>query len=142
MKACDFSKAKKGDKVYDIIIGTGVVIEIQLNSAYPLVAEFEQGIYRFLLDGRTYRDALIPTLYWKKFDIEIPDEALQKPLPDYPVDTKMIVWSNKDPFDKHRRYFSHFDDQNRCNCFVDGSTSWSGQCSDHWDNYQVVEEEQ
>ena len=62
--------------------------------------------------------------------------------PDIPVDTKMLVWRNKDK--EHcpiKRHFSHFDELGRCHCFKKGKTSFTGYSTSSWDCYEIYNED-
>ena len=139
VRHCDFSNAKVGDKVFDILYWDGEICDID-NSQYPLCIKFENNIILwFQSNGKKYLDHLMPTLYHNKFDIQIPEEAYKQPLPDIEVDTPMLVWQSENS-ERFKRYFKEFDKDGKVRCFAYGQTSFTsdnGFCN-AWINYEIV----
>lgn len=114
-----FETAKIGDRVWSIPKGWGKIINIAHSSSYPLIVSHDSGGFdTFTIDGYFCSNSAMRSLFWDEVKIEAP----HKPLPDLPVDTKVLVWS--DPSKKHRRHFSHFRD-GYINTFDAGATSFS-----------------
>ena len=91
---CDFSNAKAGDKVFDILFGIGKIKEINDDVNTPIVVEFihYNGPFNRCYDnaGRLDENSLIPTLYYREFEIKIPDEAYSQPIPEIDASHLMI----------------------------------------------------
>ena len=138
VRHCDFSNAKVGDKVFDILYWDGEICDID-NSQYPLCIKFENNIILwFQSNGKKYLDHLMPTLYHNKFDIKIPEEAYKQPLPDIAVDTPIVVWDNENR--KSRGYFKCWSHSGKPITFFGGQTSFTSNGSiSEWDNYEIVE---
>lgn len=83
-------------------------------------------------------DSLPSSSFWAKFNHD--NTHKPKPLPDLNLDTKVLVWMDDDSNNKHRRHFSHFDEDGNIYCFNGGVTSWTDKGIDtfSWDNYEVV----
>ena len=125
--------AKVGNKVWDSRKGWGVVNELRYSSDYPILVDFADDYESYTLDGYYYKDDVNPSLFWDEIVIEAPP----KPLPDLPVDTKVYVWSNADGL-KLKRHFSHFKNGD-CYTFSGGLSSWTGESTTSWDNWELVE---
>ena len=137
VRHCDFSNAKVGDKVFDILYGEGVIYNID-HTSHPIRVEFDLTFESYLEDGRLSRKSNIPTLYHCKFDIQIPEEAYKQLLPDIAVDTPIIVWDNENR--KVRRYFKCWSHNGKPITFFGGQTSFTSNGSiSEWDNYEIVE---
>ena len=138
VRHCDFSNAKVGDKVFCLINGEGIITNIDQTSI-PLRVEFKSGrIKWFQNNGKINIDDLIPSIYYNKFDIQIPEEAYKQPLPDIAVDTPMIVWDIENR--KSRGYFKCWSHSGKPITFFGGQTSFSSNGSiSEWDNYEIVE---
>ena len=138
MKTCDFSNAKVGDNVFCIINGEGVITNIFYNSTYSILVQFDKINNIYTINGYAFINNIIPSLYYNKFEIKIPEEAYMKPIPDITVDTPMLVWNDIDGY-RHKRYFKEWSINNRPICFSDGQTSFStlGNASE-WDNYEII----
>ena len=138
VRHCDFSNAKVGDKVFDILFGYGIIKSNDEWSSYPIQVQFDDYFETYLIDGRTREESIFPSLYYNKFEIKIPEEAYKQPLPDIAVDTPMIVWN--DDAIKEKRYFKSFSKDGRVKCFINGQTSFSSNGSAlAWSNYEIVE---
>jgi len=137
----DFSNAKVGDTVWDFIYGYGEVViicdEMYIGVKFKnILIIMTYSIYGILEGCRTQ------TLFWNEF--KAPKEAFIKQPPKLEIDTKVLVWDSNSVL-KHKRYFSHFDENGKCCTFVNGSTSWSSIYKKidtevwAWDNYELVE---
>lgn len=134
-----FSKAKIGDKVWNPELGWGEIESIEENEITIIFTKKYHKNYRLVnkKTGKYNEDDINPTIYWQEF--KIPQSAFIKPLP---IDTKVIVWNNDDIEHKHKRYFSHFDDNGKICCFLNGATSWSNDKDiTAWDNWELAGEE-
>lgn len=125
--------AKVGDKVWDTRKGWGVVDEIRYSNEYPILVNFGYDCESYTLDGYYFEDDVSPSLFWDEIVIEAPP----KPLPDLPVDAKVLVWLDGSR-DKYRRHFSHFENGG-CHTFCGGHTSWTGGTTTAWDNWELAE---
>lgn len=83
----DFSNAKVGDDVYSILNGKGVVTDRLTSKSgrfNKIIVEFKENIKAiYFMDGREYKDDLIPTLYplgHKDITIGIPKADMYKEL--------------------------------------------------------------
>jgi hypothetical protein len=134
-----FSKAKIGDKVWNPLLGWGEIENIDEDVLTIAFAKKDCKSYSWInkKTGKYEEDNVNPAIYWQEF--KIPQSAFIKPLP---TDTKIIVWNNDDTEHKHKRYFSHFDDNGKICCFLNGATSWSNDKDiTAWDNWELAEEE-
>ena len=127
--------AKVGDKVWDTRKGWGVVDEMRYSNEYPILVNFGHDYETYTLDGYYFEDDVNPSLFWDEIAIEAPP----KPLPDLQVDTKVYVWSNADGL-KLKRHFSHFKNGD-CHTFNGGLSSWTGESTTSWDNWECVNED-
>ena len=133
-KKVTFTDAKVGDRVWSLTEGWGTVRNrLSPYTHYPLAVMFDNGAYRtYTLWGRLYIDDLNPTLFWDEVKIEAPE----KPLPQLEVDAKVLVWVGLER--KYKRHFSHFRD-GEIHVFDAGQSSWTGECTTGWDNWEVAE---
>jgi len=133
-----FKNAKVGDRVWSFGVGWGTIDCIFKEDTHPIKVTFDDCAYvhRFMEDGRVSAYALSPTLFWDEIEFEIP----RKPLPDIPVDTKMLIWKIGKPF-KKKRHFSHFDEDGNCYCFDNGRTSWTSEFQEKCDYWEIAEED-
>lgn len=80
---------------------------------------------------------------WKDSLHEIlPDGTLRKyvPLPELPVDTKVLV-RDTDECPWKRRHFAEFGEDGRIRCWGDGATSFSSESVTNWEQWKLYEEE-
>jgi hypothetical protein len=69
---------KAGDRVWDITLGWGKVINI-LEDDYPIVCEFGDSVlYYYTQDGKCEEEDVNRSLYFDEFKINPPKEALEK----------------------------------------------------------------
>ena len=138
VRHCDFSNAKVGDKVFDILFGYGIIKSNDEWSSYPIQVQFDDYFETYLIDGRTREESIFPSLYYNKFEIKIPEEAYKQPLPDIAVDTPIVVWDNENR--KSRGYFKCWSHSGKPITFFGGQTSFTSNGSiSEWDNYEIVE---
>lgn len=134
------TKFKLGDKVFDYLRqGWGTVFEVQgEESLYPIEVQFANlDTENYTVDGCMYRSSKAPVLFFDEVPLIVPPE---RPLPQLPVDTKVIVWKNTAVPEKYSRYFSHFTSDGKAVCFINGATSWSEKKTVTWDNWELVSE--
>jgi hypothetical protein len=127
---------KVGDKVWESCRGWSEVVELDDESVYKIMTNFNS----YTIDGKYHTRDSFPSLFWNEF--EIPKEAFIKPVPKMAIDTKVLVWDfHKDT--KTKRYFSHFDNNGNISCFGDGATSWTAvnSATSTWRNWELYEEE-
>lgn len=128
-----FETAKVGDKVWCMKSGWGKISRID-DRNYPIAVSFPNDEFKtYTLGGFYDNDDITQSLFWDEIVIEAPP----KPLPDLQVDTKVYVWSNADGL-KLKRHFSHFKNGN-CHTFSGGLSSWTGESTTSWDNWELVE---
>lgn len=133
-----FETAKVGDKVWSFEFGWGVIEAIELHTIYPIKVIFEH-TDNFYEDQYTHcGKALIAppnqSLFWDEVKITAP----RKPLPDLPVDTKVLVWNNGT--DKLPRHFSRFDESGKIECYLEGQSSWTTDGGTScWENWEPAE---
>lgn len=131
-----FKTARIGDRVWHLEYGWGVVVDITAGD-YPIAVDFENDYYevveRFTFEGKFRLAPFNQTLFWDEIEIIAPS----KPLPNLPVDTRIIIWNAGE---KHNRYFSHFDDNGNAVCFAGGSDSWTsdGEVAT-WTRWELAE---
>lgn len=66
----DYSKAKVGDVVYSVLVGKGIIFEINMNLDYPIRVDFDNGEQEaFTLEGMVFEDNLIASIY--PFPVEV-----------------------------------------------------------------------
>ena len=130
-----FEDVKKGDKVWSFVYGWGVVEDIR-KKKLQITVKFKNERDTFTLDGKMYKTDMYQTLFWDEVKFEIPN----KPLPDLPIDTKLLVWGEKDKR-KYKRHFKKFNKNGKIVCFSYGETSWTaGDDETEWDYLEVVDE--
>ena len=68
-----FYNVKKGDKVWSIRFGWGVVKEVNHDECYGLIVSFQHAVsymhIRFTFDGCEAHNDIYPTLFWNEFHI-------------------------------------------------------------------------
>lgn len=135
MTTTTFETAKVGDRVWSLTEGWGVIKNRYApHTQYPLDVGFEGGHRRrYTLWGLLNFNDLNPTLFWDEVKVEIPE----KPLPQLEVDTKVWVWIGKE-VNKIKRHFSHFEN-GELHTFDHGKTSWTGETTTAWNNWELVE---
>ena len=142
MKKCYFGNAKVGDKVFDVRLGWGEIIDICFEDNGLVYVGFKgwteaynlYGVYNISYDKR-------PSLYWNEF--EVPEEAFEKPSPKLEIDTPVLV-SSKEGDEGYKRHFAGWTKDGRMKCWRNGHTSWSaGGKEDYsiWNYWKLPEEE-
>lgn len=131
-----FKDAKVGDRVWSQTQGWGKIVEFKTSGAYPIIVIFDNEInISYTLEGKISLHDLHPSLFWGEIKFDIPP----KPVPNLPLDTKVLVWRYPGDY-KHKRYFSHSED-GVVYCFANGGTSWSTGETTPWDNWELAEKE-
>jgi hypothetical protein len=136
MRTTTFETAKVGDRVWSLCNRTWyTVIKIDATEKrYPIVLSNNESI---TFEGSRIADEE-QLYFWDEIVIVAP----QKPLPDLEVDTPVIVWDDSSEY-RYKRYFSHYTNDGRIECFVEGRTSWSSDKISHnttpWKNWELVE---
>jgi len=75
----DFSKARKGDRVFSILSGWGEIADTK-GAVYPLQVKFDVGSSNYYtMDGRLDRDDIRADLYWDEVTLNIPESATTPP---------------------------------------------------------------
>lgn len=136
----DFTKLPLGTRVWSFKRNeSGVVSLNNFNNTYPINVSFDSGkdvIYT--ADGRYTETDKNPDLFLQKF--EIPKEAFEMPLPELPVDSKILVSEDPKTID-NKRYFSHWENGMPA-CFNHGYTSWSSNGNTQkWTYWKLPEKE-
>jgi hypothetical protein len=137
-----FENARVGDRVWSVIHRWGRITKIDSDEDYPIEVKFdfeEQIVRNYDHYGKYVKRDPNPSLYWDEIKFKVP----KKPLPDLEVDTKVIVWDDgDDDDDRHKRYFSHFNEDGKICCFLDGTTSWTAEEQvTSWDYWELAEKE-
>lgn len=88
----DFSKAKVGDKVYYIFIGSGTILSTTHDSEYPILVEFYGGRNTFTADGKMFHNHIYQSLFWSKPEIIAPEKPKTLVTKEIPVK----LWFNND----------------------------------------------
>jgi hypothetical protein len=113
-----FETAVIGDRVWSITYGWGTIDKFTDNE-YKLEVEFDnKSVSTYTLDGR-YSTSQMQTLFWDVIEIVAPEKSLKKPT-ILEVDTLLEVWDDNFSKVKVKRFFSHFDEEGRVNCFLRG----------------------
>lgn len=73
-----FREAKVGDRVWSLLNGWGVIIDIAPECAYPLRVKFKDDSQYFNLEGKTWDIHYSPTLFWDEVKIEAPPRPKRK----------------------------------------------------------------
>ena len=138
MKLIDFDKLQVGDTVFFIQSGYVKVKNIR-DGYYPI--ELSSG-NTLTEDGKLFTAHEHPSLFPTAKDASEYFAAIPDPLPNYPVDTKMLVRQDG-PWRK--RYLSHFKRVGSdvvAVCFDYGRTSWSseGTVLSYWDEWKLADE--
>ncbi len=68
-----FSKAKVGDKVWDFLLGWGIVYEITKTNR-PIKVEFNNTCQDYIIDGKINETDINPRLFWNELKFEIPSK--------------------------------------------------------------------
>jgi len=110
-----FDDAKVGDKVYDRVYGFGVVHQSVGDTTIKIVFGDSAFYETFVVDGRRYRTAAEPTLFYVDNDNKYSEK---RPIPKVPwdkvpVNTKILVGTAKRYLASDKKYFGG------------GTTSWS-----------------
>lgn len=129
-----FEDAKIGDKVWCMRSGWGEICGIHLKDKYSISVYFPNAEYkRYTSDGFYNEDDATRSLFWDEVTIVAPE----KPMPDLPVDAKVLVW-NYSSRTKYCRHFSHFENS-KIYVFDKGMSSWTGISKSAWDHWELVE---
>ena len=133
----DFTKLPLGTRVWNFTKNEYGVIILLLGGEYPVRVEFDNGEKeQYTSDGRCFTTDKNPDLFLQKF--EIPEQAFEMPLPELPVDAKILVGNYSDDLLK-KRYFSHWENGEPV-CFIDGCTSWNKTGTATWKYWKLPEE--
>lgn len=130
-----FEDAKVGDRVWCLYCNKWLTItNIRKEDTYPIKTETNS----YTLDGRLNTHS-IRMLFWDEVVITPPE----KPLPKLDVDTKVLVWDDKEGI-KLPRHFSHFEKDGKMATFTEGRTSWSranvvARCYIVWNYWELAE---
>ena len=131
-----FETAKIGDRVWCMRSGWGEIRETDYSARYPIYVCFPNEEFKTYTSGGLYDEGDITrSLFWDEVVIEAPT----KPLPDLPVDAKVLVWDDSEQ--KFRRHFSHFRNGDFY-AFYKGRTSFTadGECDvTVWPCWELVE---
>lgn len=128
-----FETAKVGDRVWASVSGWGTIKSID-DSEYPITVYYDNGEYdTYTIDGVLFKDGGLQVLFWDEVVIEAP----VKPMPALQVDAKVLVWRDGSR-SKFCRHFSHFENNN-IHVFDGGLSSWTGNSSAAWDNWELAE---
>ena len=133
-----FKDAKVGDKVWDVRRGWGEITNTKYIHDYPIEVIFPDSEYvTYSIEGKELLDDINPSIYWDELRIIPP----KKPLPDLPVDTKVLVW-DEGGNSKIRAHFHSFSEDGRIVTYSNGSSSFTGdsrvKCL--WRNWELYEE--
>ncbi len=101
-----FEDAQVGDRVWDFVLGWGIITSIKEKSDFPLTVIFDcKDYYIYTLEGKGYRSDLQPRLFWNEIKFEIPEKPfdLERLLKELKVKIFTIeerncylYWSNED----------------------------------------------
>ncbi len=74
-----FKNAKVGDRVFDILIGWGVIDEINEQVAFPVSVNFDGDFYSgtgkvYTFDGFATVQDKMPRLFWDEIKFEVPEK--------------------------------------------------------------------
>lgn len=128
-----FETAKVGDKVWCVRRGWGVIRDVVGGVLFPIHVVFPNKKFSsYTLDGLVNFGDTYQTLFWDEIAIEAP----AKPMPDLPVDAKVLVWDR--PEMKLKMHFSHFKDGHIVT-FKDGKTSFTTYAVACWPNWELAE---
>ena len=131
-----FETAKVGDRAWSIERGWGVIQSLDGGETYPIIIEFQnERSLSYTLGGKRLTTHELQTLFWDEVVIEAP----VKPMPDLPVDTKVLVWVRPDV--KLKRHFYQFKDD-QIVTFEAGKTSFTTSCEYDvtvWPNWELAE---
>lgn len=136
-----FEFACVGDDVWDIQHGWGTVYAVKPSDDFPIKVTFDNFDESYSYSGQAWAwvgsRTLSQTLFWGEVIIVAP----VKPLPDLPVDTKVLVWDVDKPKNKLVRYFCSFDASGRVVVFQHGTTSFSCEgYTEIWSEWEVYKE--
>lgn len=127
-----FTNAKIGDRVWNFLAGWGTITDINDGIITVDYDDRYQGCETFYFTGKKDKKDKNPSFFWAEIKYAMPTPNLR-------VDTKVEVWNTNEEVRKNR-YFSHFDDSGKINCFWDGATSWSNsRGTSAWENWQLAD---
>lgn len=132
----------KGDKVFDIVRGKGVVESI-FDTSFPVNVQFTINApactISYTAEGREFVGHALPTLYHGECPPTIcaPEP---KRMPELEVDAPIIVWDGNSVGVK--RHFCRWEGD-RAVTWADGTTSWTVDDKGYimWDSWRLPEEE-
>jgi hypothetical protein len=129
---------KVGDKVWDIGLGWGEVMQIDAGFHYPIYVLFKNGKQEwYAADGRNESQSS-RVLFFQ--EIPIPKEALERPRPDLKVDDRVLV-RDDDGEEWLPRHFAGWTTGGLIRTFISGRTSWSETMSAVYGCYKLPEDE-
>ena len=127
-----FETAQVGDSVWRLDYGKWVTIDgVIKTDIYPIKIRTDH----FTMDGVQQGGGNWRVLFWDEVKIVPPE----KPLPKLEVDTKVLVWDDKEGI-KLPRHFSHFEKDGKMATFTEGRTSWSKANVVVWNYWELAEE--
>lgn len=138
MKITTFEDAKAGDQLWSVEFGWGEVVSRD-NVSKSFTVEFngdEFETYCFKGSRKRPLREKMQTLFWDEVVIEAPT----KPLPDLPVDTKVLVWNNSKAHARNA-HFCCFED-GRIFTYESGRTSFTKTLGDNlkgWNYWELAE---
>ena len=112
---------KVGDDVFCLRYGHGKVVDLNLNSEYPVEVKFPEESDSYTTDGKAWTGYERRLLYHANSGIIEIDTTLR---PELEVDDKLWVsGSGREVW--YCRHFSHFDDHGKVACFCNGQSSFT-----------------
>lgn len=104
-----FENVQVGDKVYSVILGEGVVVRVDWDVIYPILASFGEDVERsYTLEGKILITIKHPDLYWANGYQPPTDDGEPNRLPKYKKGQVIFVTEEECPV-----IFSHYS-----GCFV------------------------
>lgn len=130
-----FETAKVDDKVFYIKHGWGLISKVFPKNMRPITVQFSKYARSYMFNGKYSETDRNQVLFWDEVIITPPP----KQAPKLEVDTKVLVWGAEGS-EKHKMYFSHFNQAGKIKVFNDGATSWSAIRTYAWSNWELAKE--
>lgn len=91
---------KVGDRVYDIMFGWGIVVDLKITEYPPLTVQFSGGrLFSYTHDGNFYDSDKVARLSFTEYDFVKGGFSQERPLPDIKVGDPIWVKQHGDEYE-------------------------------------------
>lgn len=125
-KECLF---KKGQVVWDVVYGKGVVVEIADYSSYPVIAHFSDETMTYTVDGKTY-ETHGRTLFFSEPKIEAATKPVFEPM--LKEGDVVIISCFRDRKDSSKFRLGVVEDETEDFVYTQGSDAWEKDARDFY----------